>query len=111
MATKEEALEALKKVESRFDDEALKPRFAKFSKTMQFTFPDLETSFTIEVEAGEVRELKEGRVDKPDIHVTTDSTTFIGIMDRTSSPMHAYTAGKLKVKGTMTDLIKLKKLM
>ena len=111
MATREEVLEALKQVESRFDDEALKPRFAKFTKTMQFTFPDLEISFILDVEAGQVRSLSEGSVEKPDIHVTTDSTTFIGIMDKTSSPMHAYTAGSLKVKGSMTDLIKLKKLM
>jgi putative sterol carrier protein len=43
--------------------------------------------------------------------VTTDSGTLVGIMQGNLSPLDAYSLGKLKAKGSMTDLLKLQILM
>jgi hypothetical protein len=40
-----------------------------------------------------------------------DSTVFFGIIEKTESPIAAYSSGKLKTKGEVPDLLKLQKLM
>jgi hypothetical protein len=40
-----------------------------------------------------------------------DSSVFIAIIEKTESPMAAYSAGKLKTKGEVPDLLKLQKLL
>lgn len=111
MATKEEVLAGLKKVEGRFGDPALKEKFATFTKNMQFNFPDLETSFVIRVANGEVTALNEEAIEKPELTVTMNSDDFIGILNKSVNPVSLYMTGKLKVKGGMTDLLKLQKLL
>jgi putative sterol carrier protein len=95
----------------KFDDPNLKPRFATFSKNMQFTFPDLKTTYLIKVNNGVVQSLTEESTPTADINVTIDSDILIGIMNKTINPMTAYQTGKLKAKGNLTDLLKLQKLL
>jgi putative sterol carrier protein len=111
MSSKKEIEDALNQVKLKFDDPNLKPRFANFSKNMQFTFPDLNTTYLIKVNNGVVQSLSEGSIPAPDINVTIDSDTLIGIMNKTINPMTAYQTGKLKAKGNLTDLLKLQKLL
>ena len=111
MSGKKEIEDALNLVKSKFDDPKLKPRFAKFSKNMQFTFPDLNTAYLIKVANGEVQSLSEESISDPDIHVTIDSVILIDILNKKMNPMKAYTTGKLKAKGKLTDLLKLQKLL
>jgi len=111
MTTKKEIEEALDLVKQKFDDLKLKPRFASFSKNMQFTFTDLETVYLIRVTNGEVESLKEESIESPDIHVTIESQILIDILHKKMNPMKAYTTGKLKAKGKLTDLLKLQKLL
>lgn len=111
MTTKEEIEEALTLVKQKFDDPKLKPRFANFSKNMQFTFTDLNTAYLIRVTNGEVESLKEESIDSPDIHVTIESGILIDILHKKMNPMKAYTTGRLKAKGKLTDLLKLQKLL
>jgi putative sterol carrier protein len=82
-----------------------------FSKNMQFTFPDLKTSYVIKVNNGMVQSLLEESIPNPDILVTIDSDILIGIMSKKVNPMTAYQTGQLKAKGNLTDLLKLQKLL
>jgi putative sterol carrier protein len=52
----------------------------------------------------------EGEVDA-ELQVTMDSPVFFAIIEKTESPMAAYSAGKLKTKGEVPDLLKLQKLL
>ncbi|MCI0501884.1 MAG: hypothetical protein L0Y61_09115, partial [Epsilonproteobacteria bacterium] len=70
MATKNEALDGLKKVKSRLDDPATKEKFKDFTKKMQFSFTDLNTNFVMDIVNGEAKSLKEETIEKPDILVT-----------------------------------------
>jgi putative sterol carrier protein len=78
---------------------------------MQFNFPDLSTSFVVRIENGAVKDLSESSLEKPDVSVTASSDTLVAIMAKKMSGMSAYTTGKLKVRGSMRDLLKLQKLM
>jgi putative sterol carrier protein len=111
MSSKKEIEDALNIVKLKFDDPKLKPRFVGFSKNMQFTFPDLKTTYLIRVNNGVVQSLAEENISTPDIHVTIDSEVLIGIMNKKVNPMTAYQTGQLKAKGNLTDLLKLQKLL
>jgi len=111
MAQKEEVVVALKGVKSKLESPALQPSFVDFTKTMQFNFPDLNISFLFRIENGVLREFSESSVEKPDISVTSSSDTLLAIMNKKMGAMSAYTTGKLKVRGSMKDLLKLQKLM
>jgi len=111
MTTKKEIEEALYLVKQKFDEPKLKARFSSFSKNMQFTFTDLNTAYLMRVTNGEVESLKEESIDSPDIHVTIESGILIDILHKKMNPMKAYTTGKLKAKGKLTDLLKLQKLL
>jgi putative sterol carrier protein len=111
MSSKQEIEDALNQVKLKFDDPKLKPRFVGYTKNMQFTFPDLNTTYVIKVNNGVVQAVSEESISTPDINVTIDSDTLIGIMNKTINPMTAYQTGKLKAKGNLTDLLKLQKLL
>jgi putative sterol carrier protein len=111
MVSKQDVENALNSVVSKFDDPDLKSRFSSYTKNMQFYFTDLNTSYLIKVENGEVKSLAEESMESPDILVTIDATDFIDILNKKMNPMKAYTTGKLKAKGKLTDLLKLQKLL
>lgn len=111
MATKDEVLQVLDKVRVKFELRETKSKFKGFDRTLQFHFTDLEISFYTRVHDESMDPFTEGEVEKPNLLVTTDSGTLIGIMQGNLSPLDAYSLGKLKAKGSMTDLLKLQILM
>ncbi|MHA2294749.1 MAG: SCP2 sterol-binding domain-containing protein [Candidatus Hodarchaeales archaeon] len=107
-----EALEAINKMLGNFNTEKAKKQFRKWTKTMAFEFTDLgPKSFYTNIEKGTPGEIIEGEPEKANIKITTDTATWAGIMRGEISGMKAYTAKKIKVKGSMPDLLKLQKLM
>ncbi len=111
MATKEEVVNGLNKVKSRLDDTTIKEKFKDFTKKMQFTFTDLNTSYVLDVVNGEAKSLKEETIEKSDILVTIKSDVFLAILDKKINPVTSYMTGKIKIKGAMSDLLKLQKIM
>lgn len=111
MAQKEEVVAALNGVKAKLESPDLQPSFRDFTKTMQFSFPDINTSYLFKIENGVLKELSESSIEKPDILVTSNSDILLAIMNRKMGAMSAYTTGKLKVRGSMRDLLKLQKLM
>ncbi len=111
MTTKKEIEDVLNLIKAKFDDPKLKPRFTSFSKNMQFAFTDLNTSYLMRVVNGEVQSLAEENIPEPDILVTIEAGVLINIINKKMNPMKAYSTGKLKAKGKLTDLLKLQKLL
>ncbi|RLF59793.1 MAG: hypothetical protein DRN25_03620 [Thermoplasmata archaeon] len=111
MATRGDIVKNLEIIKERLQNPALKERFSNFTKNLQFNFPDMNTSYIVRIENGEVKSISEGELENPDIQVTADSDVLIDILNKKLNPMKAYTMGKLKAKGKLTDLLKLQKLM
>ncbi|MFX1300377.1 MAG: SCP2 sterol-binding domain-containing protein [Promethearchaeota archaeon] len=111
MATKDKILEVLEMVRGQFEDPANKSKFKGFDRTLQFLFTDLGTSYYSRIHDETMDPFSEGELEKPNLLVTTDSETLIGIMEGGLSPLDAYSVGKLKAKGSMSDLLKLQILM
>ncbi len=109
--SEQEALNAVNKMMNNFKSEKAQKKFRKWTKTMSFEFTDLEKTFYVNVDKGTPGEAIEGVPDKSNVKITTDSVTWTSIMNGEISGMKAYTAKKLKVKGSMPDLLKLQKLM
>lgn len=111
MATKEEVRNGLERVAAKFKDEELKEDFKRFSKKLQFVYPDLNLSYIMEISGGMVKKLREGTVTRPDVVVILDCETFLAIINKKTNALDAYSMGKIKYKGAMTDLIKLQRLL
>ena len=108
--TKDRILVHLQSLSSRFDDPKIQRRFKEYNKTLLFIFPDIDVKMFMHIGNAEILEVGEGEVEA-ELQVIMDSAVFFGIIEKTESPMAAYSAGKLKTKGEVPDLLKLQKLL
>jgi len=108
--TKDKILAQLQFLSSKFDDPKIQRRFKGYNKTLQFIFPDIDVKMFMRIGDAELIEVGEGETEA-ELKVTMDSVVFFGIIDKTESPMAAYSAGKLKTVGEVPDLLKLQKLL
>jgi putative sterol carrier protein len=111
MASKEEVRKGLERVVAKLDNAELNEYFKKFHKSVQFEYPDIDLFYVMEISGGKVKELKEGAISRPDVVVKLDSDTFLAIINKKINALDAYSAGKVKFKGAMTDLLKLQRLL
>jgi len=111
MPSKDEVLKLLNDVRRKFAVPETKTKFSGFDRTLEFRFTDLEVSYHTRIYDQKMDSFTEGSLEKPSLLVTTDSGTFKGIIEGELSPLEAYSVGKLKAKGSMTDLLKLQVLM
>ena len=70
-----------------------------------------DPDYAFSVANGEVKSMEERAIENPDINVTIDGSVLLEIINKSTNAMQAYMAGKIKVKGSMTDLLKLQKLL
>ncbi|MFW9928386.1 MAG: SCP2 sterol-binding domain-containing protein [Candidatus Thorarchaeota archaeon] len=107
-----EAVDAFKKLLSNFQaTEKNIKRFKKWNKTLAVTFTDMDKTYLSTITEGVPSDPEQKNIGEADVWIKVDSATWIGIMNDQISGMKAYTSGKLKIKGAMTDLLKLQKLM
>jgi len=111
MPTKEQVLESLDGIRKKFDDPDIREKFKGFKREMQFKFMDIGANYVLSITEDANATLKEGTTETPHITIETDSATFLGVRNKTISGTQAYMSGKLKVKGVMSDLLKLQRLM
>lgn len=111
MATKEEVRMGLERVAAKFQDAEFKEHFKRFCKKVQFVYSDINLSYVMEISNGIVKELREGTGTRPDVVVTLDSDSFLAILNRETNALDAYSTGKIKYRGAMTDLLKLQRLL
>lgn len=110
MATKEEVLEEMNKFRSKIQEEKFARHFKKWNKTMQYHFTDTNEHYYIKLVDGIPEDVVEGQAEKPEISYSMSTDLFMQIQRGEISGLKAYNSGKLKVKASMSDLIKLQKL-
>lgn len=101
----------LERIRARFQEPQTRLAFQGFARSIQFVFPDLQRNFVLSIAQDGNAALAEETVLEPDIKVTTGSDVLAGILDRTVNPELAFITRKLKVSGSMEDLLRLQKLL
>lgn len=101
----------LSRIRDRFSDPAIQESFKGFTKKIIFDFTDTKEQYLISVEDGKTASLEKTTAAGADVIVTTTTDVLAGIMNKTVNPVTSYVTRKLKVKGSMEDLMKLQKLM
>ncbi len=101
----------LERIRARFEQPETQSAFQDFARIIQFVFTDLQRNFALSIAQDGNATLTEETVPQPDIKVTTSSNVLAGILDRTVNPELAFITRKLKVSGSMEDLLKLQKLL
>ncbi|UNQ73473.1 SCP2 sterol-binding domain-containing protein [Infirmifilum sp. NZ] len=104
----ERSIELLKK---RFEDPEVVKSLSGFTKVVIFEFPDVGKSYTFNIENGLLKSVIEGAQGQGDIRITMSSTTFTDIMSKKANPIREYQLGRITVKGSMSDLLKMRKLL
>jgi putative sterol carrier protein len=110
VATREEVVAVLEMMRDRLGDADVQERVGAHSRSVQFDCTDLEASFAVESEGGGVVSLREASLEAPDIRVTCESDTLVGIAEGRIDAMSAFMSGQLQVKAAFTDLMKLQRL-
>ena len=110
MPTREELRQLLELQMERFYEEKALKAFQGWTRTMQYYFTDIQEFWYIRVVDGKPGEPNEGKVEKPEVLYEMSSDTFASIARREITGMKAYMQGKVKVKASMGDLMKLQKL-
>jgi putative sterol carrier protein len=106
-----DVLPLLEKIKGRLDDPTVQAKLLGFSKSLQLVFPDLNETYVLNIVNGKSAVLEKKSVDAPDIAITWNSDVFTGIQNKTVDPTAAFMSGKLKVKGSMEDLLRLQTFM
>jgi len=101
----------LEQIRAKFDDPMLQEKMKGFTKSLQFVFTDTGKTYLMNIMDGKNATLKEEKLEKPDIQVTWSSDTFVGIQEKKVNATTAFMTGKVKIKGSMDDLMKLQKVM
>lgn len=101
----------LSRIKEKFSDSATQESFKGFTKKIMFDFTDTKEQYVISVEDGKNASLEKTSSGNGDVVVTTTTDVLAGIMNKTTNPVTSYVTRKLKVKGSMEDLMKLQKLM
>lgn len=52
----------------------------------------------------------EGPIDSPDIRIISDTNTIFGLFKKEIGPMKALATKKLKIKGSLHDMLRIRKL-
>jgi hypothetical protein len=114
MATAEECRAALEKLTSRIAEMDAADRAKHLvDRTMSCRVPDLGVTFLTRLgpQGAEPVRLAEDGAAGAQVRFTADSDVVVSVADDPGSFMKAWLSGKLKVQGSVFDLIHLRKLM
>lgn len=110
MATPEELNKALEKWAKKLDDPEIAEEFDDFNKTMQFIFSDIDHKVQLIFKDKKAR-VEVGFNENAEMSLDVESDLFLGISTGEVDPMELFMDGKLKPKGTMSDLERLEIFM
>ncbi len=105
-------LEGINKLAQRLMLPENQSSFKNWTKTILFQFTDLNQNYLLPIENGIAKDIQKiDEVPRVDIKIVTDTDTFIKIRRKELSGMKAFQSGKLKVNGSFSDLMKLRKIL
>ncbi|MFO8051300.1 MAG: SCP2 sterol-binding domain-containing protein [Thermoplasmatota archaeon] len=95
-------------VNSRIEtDEKVRSVAEAKDRTIQLEFTD-EKNYVVEMKGGRALPPREGTVEDPTIKVRTDTKTMDKLIKKKLNPLMAYAMKKIKVDGSMDDIMILK---
>ncbi len=98
-----------------FRSKIMDPRVVKdykgwSGKVMQYHFTDTGAYYHIRFQDGLPQPAAKGKPEKADVTYEMSSETFLAMSLKQISGLKAYAQGKVKVRASMPDLLKLQKL-
>jgi predicted lipid carrier protein YhbT len=114
MATAEECRAALESLTSRIADMDAKDRAAHLiDRTLSCRVPDLNLTFLTRLSSNGAEPIRVAENGSPaaQVRFTADSDVVVAIAKDPGSFMRAWLTGKLKVQGSVFDLLHLRRLM
>jgi predicted lipid carrier protein YhbT len=114
MATAEECRTALENLTGRIANLDAKDREAHLlDRSLSCRVPDLGLTFVTKLgpDGAEPIKIVDNGSPQAQVRFTADSNTVVAIADDPGSFMRAWLSGKLKVQGSVFDLLHLRKLM
>jgi len=114
MATAEECRAALESLTGRIANMDAKDREAHLvDRTLSCRVPDLGLTFVTRLgpDGAEPIKVADNGTPQAQVRFTADSNTVVAIAGDPGSFMRAWLSGKLKVQGSVFDLLHLRKLM
>jgi len=101
---------AIKKFNDRAkEDEKLRKQLKDMDRRIMLEFHDSEPAHFHLVDMC-IKDFCDGTIENFNLKVITDLKTMKGLLKQEIKPMKAYAMGKIKFKGSLTDLLTLKKL-
>jgi len=110
MTTDEEIIEEMNKVRAKMTSEKLARHFKNWNKTMQYYFTDTKEYWYIKLVNGQPEGPIKGKIEKPDISYEMSTDDYMALMHDEVKGLKLYNAGRLKIKASMPDILKLQKL-
>jgi putative sterol carrier protein len=110
VVTKEEIIAELNKFRLKFSEEKTADEFKNWNKIMLYHLTDIDDYYYIKLINGKPEEPRNEKIDNPEITYQMTAGTFMDLMHGKTTGMKAYITGKVKVKASVPDLMKLQKL-
>ena len=110
MATDDEIIAEMNKLLDQLKSEKFARHFKTWNKTMQYHFTDTDDYWYIKLVNGQPENPVKGKVEKPEISYQMTTTDYLALMRGEIKGLKLYNQGKLKIKATMPDILKLQKL-
>jgi predicted lipid carrier protein YhbT len=115
VATREEVEQRLRELIARLDhsDDGARSlgRALPERRVLALRVPDLDHEFWTELDEGHLGELRDGPTGEPDIRVTASSDELVKVIDGKASLFSAYLAGRIRIEASLSDLLRLRKLL
>jgi putative sterol carrier protein len=111
MATLDQCREALNQLAARLAKNAEVGGRLDFDRTLACQIPDLSAAFHGRLENGKIVDLTEGDDPKAKIKMIIDSDDLLELVSGRLDAGKAFASGRLKIKASVMDLLKLRKLL
>jgi hypothetical protein len=112
MASVEQCEAALAELASRLEEyphEARRERIP--DRTVELALLDLDVTFIARLHDGQLIDIRQGDLDRPNIRLTMNSDDLIELTERRLRFTHAWASGRLHLDASLRDLLRLRSLM
>ncbi len=110
MVNRDEFLKILEDQRKKYTHKDVARHFKGWNKTLQYYFTDIDEYYVIELVNGDPKPLVKQKLENPDIMYSMTTETFLALNRGDISGFKAYQQGKLIIKATMPEIMKLQKL-
>jgi len=89
-------------------DEKLQQELEGVERTVLLDLKD-GTKFHFQLKDQKIGPVAEGPVEAPDVTILSDPSALTALLNKEMGPMKAYATGKLKIKASLEDVLRLRK--